>query len=177
MAGDLNVVTLVGRLTRDSEIRYSQKGDAVVRFSVAINRRKRNGDGSWEDEVNFFNCVYFGKSAEAVNQYLTKGRQVAINGELRQNRYELDGQTRSTVEIFVNNLQLIGGSQNTQQQSRDSYDSPRQSSYSRPNSQYENRGRSQGPMQSMGSQSVDDSLENVDFSGGPENYGDDPIPF
>ena len=63
MAGDLNVVTLVGRLTRDSEIRYSQKGDAVVRFSVAINRRKRNADGTWGDEVNYFNCVYFGKSA------------------------------------------------------------------------------------------------------------------
>lgn len=177
MAGDLNVVTLVGRLTRDSEIRYSQKGDAVVRFSVAINRRKRNADGTWGDEVNYFNCVYFGKSAEAVNQYLSKGTQVAINGELRQNRYEVEGQARSTVEVFVNSLQLLGSSQNSQQSYRDSLETPRQSSYSRPNSQYENRGRSQAPSQSMGSQSVDDSLDNVDFSGGPENYGDDPIPF
>lgn len=177
MAGDLNVVTLVGRLTRDSEIRYSQKGDAVVRFSVAINRRKRNADGTWGDEVNYFNCVYFGKSAEAVNQYLSKGTQVAINGELRQNRYEVEGQARSTVEVFVNSLQLLGSSQNSQQSYRDSSETPKQSSYSRPNSQYENRGRSQAPSQSMGSQSVDDSLDNVDFSGGPENYGDDPIPF
>lgn len=177
MAGDLNVVTLVGRLTRDSEIRYSQKGDAVVRFSVAINRRKRNADGTWGDEVNYFNCVYFGKSAEAVNQYLSKGTQVAINGELRQNRYEVEGQARSTVEVFVNSLQLLGSSQNSQQSYRDSSEPARQSSYSRPNSQYENRGRSQAPSQSMGSQSVDDSLDNVDFSGGPENYGDDPIPF
>ena len=175
MAGDLNVVILVGRLTRDSEIRYSQKGDAIVRFSLAINRRKRNADG--EDEVHYFNCVYFGKAAEAVNQYLTKGRQVAINGELRQNRYEVEGQARSTVEIFVNSLQLIGGSQNTQHSNSVSFEPSRQSSYSRVNSQYENRGRSQAPSQSMGSQSVDDSLENVDFSGGPENYGDDPIPF
>ena len=176
MAGDLNVVTLVGRLTRDSEIRYSQKGDAVVCFSIALNRRKRNVDGSWEDEANFFNCVYFGKSAEAINQYLTKGRQVAIFGELRQNRYESDGQTRSTVEIFVNTLQLLGGNQNSGSQPRDSFDSPRQSSYSRPTSQYENKPRSQAPQRGMGSDSVD-LLENVDFSGGPENYGDDPIPF
>ena len=70
MAGDLNVVTLVGRLTRDSEIRYSQKGDAVVRFSIALNRRKRNVDGSWEDEANFFNCVYFGKSLKETIEFI-----------------------------------------------------------------------------------------------------------
>ncbi len=176
MAGDLNVVTLVGRLTRDSEIRYSQRGEAVVRFSVAVNRRKRNADGGWEDEANFFNCVYFGKSAEAVNQYLTKGRQVAVNGELRQNRYEVEGQSRSTVEIFVNNLQLIGGGQNSQGARSDFNDQPRQSSYQR-NTQYDSRAQARPQQTARPQMPTEDSLDSVDFSNGPENYGDDPIPF
>ncbi len=72
MANDLNVVALVGRLTRDSELRYSNGGMAICRFSIAVNRRKRSGDNKWEDEANFFDCSMFGKSAEALNQYLEK---------------------------------------------------------------------------------------------------------
>ena len=108
---DLNSVCLIGRLTRQAEIRYSQAGGgAVVRFSIAVNRRKRSADGSgWEDEANFFDCVFFGRSAESINQYLEKGRQVSIVGELRQSRWEQDGASRSRVEIVVNQLNLIGG--------------------------------------------------------------------
>ncbi|MGN0905544.1 MAG: single-stranded DNA-binding protein, partial [Bullifex sp.] len=157
------------------EIRYSQGGEAVVRFSVAVNRRKRNADGSWEDEAHFFNCVYFGKSAEGVNQYLTKGRQVAINGELRQNRYEVEGQNRSTVEIFVNNLQLIGG-QNPQSGRSDYSEQPRQGSYQR-NTQFDARTQARPQQNARAQVPAEDSLDSTDFSGGPENYGDDPIPF
>lgn len=107
MANDLNVVALVGRLTRESELRYTNGGSAVCRFSIAVNRRKRSGD-KWEDEVSYFDCALFGKSAESMNQYLEKGRQVSIIGELRQNRWEQDGQSRSKIEIFVNSLQLLG---------------------------------------------------------------------
>lgn len=107
MANDLNVVALVGRLTRESELRYTNGGAAVCRFSLAVNRRKRSDD-KWEDEVSYFDCVLFGKTAENMNQYLEKGRQVSIIGELRQNRWEQEGQSRSKVEIFVNNLQLLG---------------------------------------------------------------------
>ena len=176
MAGDLNVVTLVGRLTRDSEIRYSQRGEAVVRFSVAVNRRKRNADGAWEDEANFFNCVYFGKSAEGINQYLSKGRQVALNGELRQNRYEVEGQSRSTIEILVNNLQLIGGSQNSQGGRGDYSEQPRQNSYQR-NTQNDSRTQVRPQQQARPQMPTEDPLAGVDFYNGPENYGDDPIPF
>ena len=108
MAGDINVVVLVGRLTRNAELRYPQNGgNASLRFSIAVNRSRRNASGEWEDEANFFDCVYFTRSAESLSQYLEKGRQVAIQGELRQNRWESDGQTRSRVEIFVNNLTLL----------------------------------------------------------------------
>ncbi len=103
---DINSVTLVGRLTRNGECKYTQNGGAVVRFSLAVNRAKRSADGKWEEETSYFDCIYFGKAAEAVNPYLEKGRQVAVQGELRQSRWEQDGQTRSRVEIFVNNLSL-----------------------------------------------------------------------
>lgn len=108
MANDINQVILVGRLTRDAELRYSSGGMAVCKFSVAVNRRKRSGE-QWVDEANFFDIAYFGKAAEAVNQYLQKGKQVAVQGELRQNRWEQDGQSRSKVEIAANNVQLLGG--------------------------------------------------------------------
>lgn len=108
MANDINLVTLVGRLTRDSELKYTNGGTAVCKFSLAVNRKKRSGD-QWTDEVSYFDVVLWGKQGEALQQYLGKGKQVAVSGELRQNRWEQDGQSRSKVEIVANNLQLLGG--------------------------------------------------------------------
>lgn len=106
---DVNHVVLVGRLTRDAELKYTQGGAAVCKFAVAINRRRKNGD-EWVEEVNFFDIVLWGRQGEAINQYLVKGKQVAVEGELRQNRWEQDGQARSKIEIIANNIQLLGGS-------------------------------------------------------------------
>ncbi len=105
--GSINYVVLVGNLTRDAELRYTNNGNAVANFSLAVNTRRRRDD-QWVDEAHFFDAVMFGRSAEAVSQYLTKGKQVGLEGELRQNRWEQDGQRRSKVEIFVRNLQLLG---------------------------------------------------------------------
>lgn len=106
MANDINVVVLVGRLTRDCELKATAGGTSVCRFSVAVNRRKKTGE-NWADEVNYFDVVLWGKSADSLRSYLTKGRQVSIEGELRQNRWEQDGQARSKVEIYANNVQLL----------------------------------------------------------------------
>jgi len=108
MAVDINVVVLVGRLTRDCELKSTPQGTSVCRFSIAVNRRKRTGD-RWEDEVSYFDVVLWGRSAETLNPYLQKGRQVSIEGELRQNRWEQDGKTNSKVEVVANNVQLLGG--------------------------------------------------------------------
>ena len=105
---DINSVTLVGRLVRDAEVKVTQGGMQITKFGIAINRRRKQGD-QWVDEANFFDIVIFGRMGEAVSRYLTKGKQVGIDGELVQNRWEQDGQTRSKVEIFCNNLQLLGG--------------------------------------------------------------------
>jgi single-strand DNA-binding protein len=105
---DINHVVLVGRLTRDAELKYTAGGQAVCKFSIAINRRRKSGD-QWVDEANFFDIVLWGKQGEALNQYLVKGKQVGVDGELRQDRWEQDGQNRSKVEIVANNIQLLGG--------------------------------------------------------------------
>jgi single-strand DNA-binding protein len=105
---DLNHVMLIGRLTRDAELKYTANGQAVCKFSIAVNRRRKNGD-QWEDEASFFDIVLWGRQGESLNQYLVKGKLVGVDGELRQDRWVQDGQNRSKVEIVANNLQLLGG--------------------------------------------------------------------
>ncbi len=106
---NLNHVTLIGRLTRDAELKYTNSGMAVARLSLAVNRRKRSGD-QWTEEANFFDITVFGKTAENLTQYMMKGKEIAVEGELRQSRWEQDGQPRSKVEVVANNIQLLGGS-------------------------------------------------------------------
>ena len=105
---DLNQVVLIGRLTRDAELKYTAGGQAVCKFAVAVNRRKKVGD-TWEDEANFFDIVLWGKQGESLQNYLVKGKMVGIQGELRQDRWQQDGQNRSKIEIIANYIQLLGG--------------------------------------------------------------------
>jgi len=109
---DINNVILLGRLTRDAELKYTAGGQAVAKFSIAVNRKKKNGD-QWEDEANFFDIVLWGRQAESLKQYLVKGKQVGIEGELRQDRWQQEGQNRSKVEIVAQNIQLLGGGNNS----------------------------------------------------------------
>ena len=104
---DVNHVVLVGRLTRNAELKYTNNGSAVCKFGLAINQRRKKDD-QWVDEAHFFDIVLWGKTAESLNQYLVKGKQVGIEGQLRQNRWEQDGQARSKVEIFATNVMLLG---------------------------------------------------------------------
>lgn len=105
---DINHVVLVGRLTKNAELKYTNNGQAVSKFSIAVNSRKKKED-QWVDEAHFFDIVYWGKGAEAVTPYLLKGKQVGVEGSLRQNRWEQEGQSRSKVEINANNVMLLGG--------------------------------------------------------------------
>ena len=108
MAGSINHVVLVGNLTRNAELKYTNSGMAISTFSLAVNQRRKKDD-QWVDEAHFFDVEYFGKAAEAVNQYLVKGKQVGVEGSLRQDRWEKDGQARSKVKITASNLMLLGG--------------------------------------------------------------------
>ncbi|MDR1627103.1 MAG: single-stranded DNA-binding protein [Spirochaetia bacterium] len=104
---DINHVVLVGRLTRDANLKFSSSGLAICEFSIAINRRVRQGEG-WTDEAHFFDITLFGKQAEAIAKYMAKGNQIAVEGELRLDRWEQDGQKRSKIKIVANNVQLLG---------------------------------------------------------------------
>ncbi|GMO58218.1 MAG: hypothetical protein Ta2A_03610 [Treponemataceae bacterium] len=105
---DVNHVLLIGRLTRDAELKYTTTGYPISNFSLAVNRRRKEGE-QWVEEASFFDINLFGKSAEALKQYLIKGKQIAVEGELRQDRWEQDGQSRSKVVVVANNVQLLGG--------------------------------------------------------------------
>lgn len=105
---DVNHVILIGRLTRDGELKYTSGGMAVCKFSIAVNRKKKSGD-QWVDEASFFDVVLWGKSGESINQYLTKGKQAAVEGELHQNRWQTsEGVNQSKIEVNANNVQLLG---------------------------------------------------------------------
>ena len=106
---DINTATLIGRLTRDEELKYTPSGAAVGNISIAITRKVKKGQ-EWVDESNFFDVVFFGKQAENLKQYLTKGKQVGVTGFLKQERWtDQNGQNRSAVKIYANDIQLLGG--------------------------------------------------------------------
>ncbi len=108
MASDLNSIILVGRLTRDIELRFTASGTAIGNFSIATNRRiKKNDD--WIDEANFFDVQLWGKTAQGLQKYLIKGQQVAVSGELKQERWEKDGQKHNKILIDAKDVQLLGG--------------------------------------------------------------------
>ena len=108
MAADINSVTIVGRLTKDAELKYTNNGSAVTTMGLAVNRSRKDGD-QWVEEANFFDVSLWGKRGESLNQYLKKGTKLAVSGELRQERWEHDGQKRSRVVIHASNIQLLGG--------------------------------------------------------------------
>lgn len=103
---DINRVIEIGRLTRDAEVSYTPGGMAIAKFSIAVNRRVKNGDG-WADEANYFDVQVFGKTADNLKPFLTKGKQVGIDGYLKQDRWEKDGQKFSKVTINANDIQLL----------------------------------------------------------------------
>lgn len=102
----MNCVQLIGRLTRDPETRYSGE-TAVCHFTLAVNRQ-RSRDG--EQQADFIRIVTFGKQAETVERYLSKGRQVAVNGRIQTGAYkDKDGRTVYTTDVIANNVEFLGG--------------------------------------------------------------------
>jgi len=110
---DSNQVTVTGRLTRDPEIKYTASGTALGKFSMAVNRSFKSGD-EWKEEVSFFDVTVWGKSAE--NLALFKGDRVLVMGELKQDRWEQDGQKRSRVEITARVVESLVSAPKAQKQ-------------------------------------------------------------
>lgn len=112
----INYVAVVGNLTRSPELRATQGGTAVLSFGIAVNDRRKNAFGQWEDVPNFFECVNFGNRATALGDILTKGMKVAIAGKLRYSSWEKDGQKHSKVDIIANEVEIMQNRKPQQQQ-------------------------------------------------------------
>lgn len=114
---DINTVNIIGRMTRDigeRDFAYTTGGTARLNLSIAVNRSEKRG-GEWADKASFFDITVWGKTAENIKPYLHKGKQIAIDGYLDQQRWEKDGQKYSKVVIIANAVQLLGGNENGQQ--------------------------------------------------------------
>ena len=102
-----NLVILVGNLTRDVELKYTQNQLAIAKFGLAVNDRvKKNNE--WVDEATFVDITLFGRTAEIANQYLSKGSSVLIEGRLKLDSWETDGQKRSKLHVIGERMQMLG---------------------------------------------------------------------
>lgn len=146
-----NKITLIGNLGRDPELRYTPQGTAVCDFSVAVNDRKRDKAGEWQDVTTWFKITFWGKQAENASKYLTKGRQAYIEGRLQVEEWtDRDGNNRYTLAVQGSDIQFLG----------------------------DGRGESGGE-HAAASESSYSSTEtsNADFSGQASAATDDDIPF
>ena len=118
----MNKVILLGRLTKDPDLKFAAgSGNAVCKFPIAVNRQFKR------DEADFINCVAFGKTAEAIAQYMIKGIQIAITGNIRTGSYDAqDGLKRYTTDVVVESFEFVGGgkgkSNNSSNFNKDSFD-------------------------------------------------------
>lgn len=107
----VNKVILLGNLTRDPELRYTPQGSAVCEFALALNHTYTNKQtGQKVEEVSFIDIVAWGRTAEICAEYLKKGRQVFIEGRLKQDRWESpEGKKMSKIRVTAENVQFVGG--------------------------------------------------------------------
>jgi single-strand DNA-binding protein len=108
MSGSVNKVILLGRLGADPEIRYTQTGTPVATLSLATNKTWKNKEGQKQEKTEWHRVILWSKLAELSGQYLTKGREVYIEGELQTRSWEKDGQKKYTTEVVGQTLQFIG---------------------------------------------------------------------
>lgn len=110
MANDINRIFLIGRLTKDPDLRYTQGGTSIASFSLA-NNRTYSAQNEKKEQVSFFNCIAWGKQGEVIAQHCKKGQRIGIEGRLQQRSWQdQSGAKRSTVEIVVENVQFLSNS-------------------------------------------------------------------
>ena len=126
---DINRVVLTGRLTRDPELRATAAGTETLSLALAVNDAVRDkASGEWAERANYVDCVVFGARAQALSRRLSKGSGVAVEGKLRFSSWESgDGGRRTKLEVVVDELRLMGGSQPTPAPSADA--APQQAAY------------------------------------------------
>lgn len=160
MANDINSVSVVGRLTDDSKLSYTTGGVAVSKFYLAVNRSRGSGEQR-QEAVSYVEVNYYGKGAEGINQYLTKGRQIGIIGELRQDRWETaDGQRRQKLYVIAKSIQLLADVTNQREAAQPAQQNTKPTPKATP--------RTPPPQPQAGYPATEY---------GPESFLDDQIPF
>lgn len=117
---DINHLTIIGRVVRDldgNSFGYTAGGTARLNLGIAVNRSEKRG-GEWADKASFFDVTVWGKTAENIKPYIGKGKQIAVDGYLDQQRWEKDGKKFSKVVIVANQVQLLGGKDAPPQQAQ-----------------------------------------------------------
>ena len=123
----MNKTILIGRLTRDVDLRYTQSGKAVGNFTLAVNRNFKNEQGEYD--ADFINCVAWGKTAENLANYMKKGNQIAVDGRIQTRTYENnEGKTVYVTEVVAENVQFLE-SRNTSGKPNSSQSSEKPSSF------------------------------------------------
>lgn len=175
----INKVMISGNLTRDAELRTTPSGTSILSFGVAVNDRRRNANGEWEDYPNFIDCTMFGRRAEALQNYLKKGLKVAIEGRLHYSSWEdrNSGQRRSKLDVTVDELEFMssrGDGSNFGGQQGGSYGG-QQGGY---DGGYQNSGAAYGGGQAAYDAPVQRSQEpTMSEAPAPDAYTDEDIPF
>ena len=168
-----NRVILVGNVTRDPEIRYTQSQLAVTEIGLAVNDRRKNQQGEWIEETTFVDVTLWGRTAEVAAEYLSKGSPVLVEGRLKLDSWESqDGQRRSKLRVVGEKMQMLGGRQDggggggyQRQQGGGGQNQYQQNSYQPPRQQ---------PQQNQQPPSQDYTPMD-DFGG--HGQGDDEVPF
>lgn len=104
----MNQVNLIGNLTKDVELRYTTNQNAIARFTLAVNDRRKNPQtGEWEDNPSFIPVVVFGKQAENAERFLSKGSKAGVTGRIQTGSYEKDGQRIYTTDVIATNVEYL----------------------------------------------------------------------
>lgn len=156
-----NVSVLVGRLTKDPELKYTQTGVAVTRFTLAVNRQFKSANG--EQEADFIQVVAWRKTAELVANYLRKGSQVSVTGRIQTGSFEgQDGKRVYTVEVVADNVQFL---------------EPKGAGNGNSSPQYQGTPQPVGAGAPAPQQTTDISNDPFTPGGGPIEVTDDDLPF
>ena len=118
----INQVIISGNLTKDAELSRTQSGTSILNMSMAVNNRRKNANGEWVDDPCFVDLVMFGTRGEKIEQYLTKGTKVCIQGRLRWSSWERDGQKRSKLDVIVDEIEFTRREQNQNRGYQGGYD-------------------------------------------------------
>lgn len=165
----INNVVLVGRLTKDPDLRYTASGTGVATFTLAVNRNFTNQDGN--READFINCVIWRKSAETLANYARKGTLLGVTGRIQTRSYDnQQGQRVYVTEVVAENFQLLESRSTSDQRQQNTNNSNDQGQNARSNQNGKNNSSTQNSMPNF-------NRDTDPFSGSSINIGDDDLPF